>query len=181
MAFKPTGRSSKTAKKEEALQKSLSRYVRAKYPTAVFTSEQSGLAAGYSVASTLKATRSHATKHLDWQLAEPRGRFHGLYLELKKSKDTLLKKDGNYKADKRKITKKVKGLTVVIGEEDHIQEQHKSIVERRKKGFAAFFATGLDDAMRIVDWYMGLGEFGTGIKIYLNEEGTMIFDNENQK
>lgn len=175
MAFTPTGRSSKSAKKEEVLQKALSRYVRAKYPAAVFTSEQSGLAAGYSVAATLKATRSHVTKHLDWQLAEPRGCFHGLYIELKKSKDALLKKDGTYRADNRKITKKIGGQTIVIGQEDHIQEQHKSIGERRSKGFAAFFSTSLDDAIAIVDWYMNLGEYDNTKKINIDNTSVFIF------
>ena len=157
----------KSQKKEEGVQKTLSKMVKYKYPWAVFVSEQSGLFVGFAAAEMLKTTRSNHLKHLDWQLQEPRGQFHGLYLELKSDRSKLYLKDGvTYRADNRTVFKGKGNTKVAVGKEDRIQEQRKSIWNRRDRGFAAFFACGVDEAIAIVDWYMGLGEFtGKGDKL----------------
>jgi hypothetical protein len=147
----------KMQKKEETLQRSLSNYVKMKYPDAVFTSEQSGLFVTPSVMVMLKTTRSNHTKHLDWRLEEPRGGYFGLYLELKKEGTQLYKKDGvTLRVAMNAIYKGKGAKKVKIGEEDRHQLQSLSILDRRQKGYAAFFAVGFDEAIAAVDWYMAM-------------------------
>lgn len=62
---------------------------------------------------------------------------NGMFLELKREGTRILKKDGKLVADQ------------------HIREQHALLVELERRGYAARFAVGFDQAKQIIDWYLG--------------------------
>lgn len=123
--------------KESSIHVQLCNYVRLKYPDAIFTSESSGIRLTIGQAKKAKLLRS-SDKLPDFWLAEPRGGFHGLFLELKR--ESVYLKDGSLKNDK------------------HIQGQHQILLRLWGKGYWANFAIGLDDAIDMVNFYMNLGD-----------------------
>lgn len=68
---------------ESNIQIAVANYLRAKYPKALFTIAPSGIKLGIRTAKRLKAM-GYAAGTPDLLIFEPRGRFHGLMLELKK-------------------------------------------------------------------------------------------------
>jgi hypothetical protein len=82
-------------------------------------------------------------------ISEPKGSYHGLYIELKK--DSPLKKDGTLK-----MQTEVKRRGPLIIKVNHLEEQFKTIELLRSKGYCAFFSSSLDNAMEIADRYMEL-------------------------
>lgn len=131
-------RAIKYKRDEDKLQMALSKYVMLQYPSVVFSSDSSGIKLNQGQAMKLKAMRSQH-KHLDMFFAEPKGKYHGLYLELKKIDDSPFLKDGSLSTSK------------------HVQEQLEQILIMRKKGYAAYFAVGLDQSKLIVDRYLKTG------------------------
>lgn len=100
----------------------------------------------FDLAADLKLTIGQARKHKRLQqhrgypdlfIAEPRGKYHGAYIELKKAGTRIFKKDG----------------TLVANE--HIREQFDVLERLRKRGYMAEFACGFDEAKRIIDEYLG--------------------------
>jgi hypothetical protein len=71
-------------------------------------------------------------------IPEPRGRYHGLYIELKKDGEKLFKKDG-----KTPIS-------------DHVAEQFELIDKLTDRGYSAGFAIGFDKAKKVIDHYFEL-------------------------
>lgn len=72
----------------------------------------------------------------DLFIAEPRNGFSGLYLELKKDFSEVYKRDGS------------------LRDLPHIQDQQKMLFRLQKKGYAAVFACGFDDAIGIIGSYL---------------------------
>lgn len=128
----------KRKKDEENFQIALSEYIMLQYPKVVFNSDSSGLRLNIGQASKIKKMRS-THKHLDMFFAEPKGTYHGLYLELKAPSKSPFLKNGNMSSDQ------------------HVQEQLAQIMIMRGKGYAAYFAVGLDQAKLIIDRYMANG------------------------
>ena len=100
----------------------------------------------FDLAADLKLTIGQARKHKRLQqhrgypdlfIAEPRGEYHGAYIELKKAGTRIFKKDGTLVAD------------------EHIREQFDVLEQLRRKGYVAEFACGFDEAKRIIDEYLG--------------------------
>lgn len=137
IAHRLGGKGEVKAPREESIHIQLCAYVRAKYPNAIFTSESSGIRLTMGQAVKAKKLRS-SSKLPDFWLAEPRGIFCGLFLELKRSKDDIFRKDGSYK------------------QEAHIQGQLAVINRLIEKGYCASFAGGLSYAILQVDYYMSL-------------------------
>lgn len=107
----------------------------------------------FDLAADLKLTIGQARKHKRLQqhrgypdlfIAEPRGKYHGAYIELKKDGTRIFKKNG----------------TLVANE--HIREQFDVLEQLRRKGYVAEFACGFDEAKEIIDNYLG--------RSYANEE-----------
>lgn len=121
--------------KEESIHIQLCNYVRAKYPDTIFTSESSGIRLTIGQAVKAKKLRS-SSKLPDFWLAEPRGTFAGLFLELKRDREEIYLKDGS------------------LSRAAHVQAQEQILERLRLKGYAAGFAGGIDDAIRKVDTYM---------------------------
>ena len=100
----------------------------------------------FDLAADLKLTIGQARKHKRLQqhrgypdlfIAEPRGKYHGAYIELKKAGTRIFKKDGTLVAD------------------EHIREQFDVLEQLRKRGYVAEFACGFDEAKEIIDNYLG--------------------------
>lgn len=100
----------------------------------------------FDLAADLKLTIGQARKHKRLQqhrgypdlfIAEPRGEYHGAYIELKKAGTRIFKKDGTLVAD------------------EHIREQFDVLEQLRRKGYVAEFACGFDEAKKIIDGYLG--------------------------
>lgn len=100
----------------------------------------------FDLAADLKLTIGQARKHKRLQqhrgypdlfIAEPRGKYHGAYIELKKAGTRIYKKDGTLVADQ------------------HIREQFDVLEQLRKRGYVAEFACGFDEAKKIIDGYLG--------------------------
>lgn len=111
-------------------------HLRAKYPKVLFHSDfGSGVKLTQGQANVNKAIQ----KKRGWPdlfLPEPRGNFHGLFLELKKEGAQPFKKGGDLKDD------------------DHLREQNEWLEELRERGYHAQFAVGLDEAVAIIDAYL---------------------------
>ena len=121
--------------REYAIHKAVCDYLRLRYPCLLFNSDMSGLNLSQAQAGQAKMLRSDRG-YPDLVLYEPRGRFYGLFLELKKEGTTIVKKNGEMVAD------------------EHIREQAKIIMRLNAIGYKARFAIGLDDALQAIDDYM---------------------------
>jgi hypothetical protein len=120
--------------KEETIHQQLCAYIRAQYPTVIFTSEPSGLRLPIGQATKLKKLRS-GSKLPDLWILERRANYGGLFIELKTNYDSLYKKNGEYKTP-------------------HVKEQAEVIERLKQKGYAATFAVGFDGARMEVDMYL---------------------------
>ena len=126
---------------ESELQVQVAQYIRLHYPKVLFHSDYG---------SGIKLTKGQAIKQKrqngglrgwpDMFIAEPRNGMHGLFIELKKSGTRLKKKDGSWASS-------------------HLEEQNVMLNELGKRGYAAYFAVGYDEAKDIIDDYLG-GEDG---------------------
>jgi hypothetical protein len=125
--------------KEQSIHIQLCNYVRLKYPDVIFTSESSGIRLTMGQAVKAKKLRS-SSKLPDFWMAEPRGEYKGFFLELKRSRDEVFRKDGSLKKD------------------EHVKGQMEILERLQKKGYYAYFACGIDEAIDFVDSYMAYGE-----------------------
>ena len=121
--------------KEESLQISISRYLKLQYPEIYFMSDSSGLKLPMGLAVKAKKQRSkHA--QLDLVILQPSGHYNGLILELKKSRNQVYKKNGEFR----------KG--------EHIEDQNKSIFHLSNIGYKCGYIFSLDEAIKTIDDYL---------------------------
>jgi hypothetical protein len=133
---------------EKNIHKAFASYLRLRYPHTIFTSESSGVRVSIGQALALKATRSEHT-HLDVFISEPKGAYHGLYIELKR--ESPLKRDGSLKAENKKVR-----FGPIFKTINHLEEQYKTMLLLRDKGYCAFFSESLDNAIELADTYLAL-------------------------
>ncbi len=122
---------------EKIIHKQVCQYIRMQYPGVLFNSDLAGsmrLTIGQAVA--LKSLRSDRG-FPDIIIYEPKGQYHGLFIELKK--------------DGERVTNK-KGFPAT----PHIAEQFLIIERLKSKGYWAGFAVGFDEAKSLIDLYMKL-------------------------
>lgn len=123
--------------KESDLQVQVADYLRLRYPKVLFHSD---------FGSGIKLTKGQAMKQYrqnggrrgwpDMVLAEPRNGLHGLFIELKAKGVRLKKKDGTWASS-------------------HLEEQNEVLNKLQRKGYAAYFAVGFEEAKQIIDDYLG--------------------------
>ena len=133
---------------EKNIHKAFASYLRLRYPHTIFTSESSGVRVSIGQALALKATRSEHT-HLDVFVSEAKGAYHVLYIELKR--ESPLKKDGSLKAENKKVR-----FGPIFKTINHLEEQYKTMLILRDKGYCAFFSESLDNAIELADTYLAL-------------------------
>lgn len=123
--------------KESDLQVAVADYLRLRYPDVIFHSD---------FGSGIKLTKGQAMKQKrqnggrrgwpDMFIAEGRGKFRGLFIELKKDKTRIKKKNGEWASE-------------------HIAEQAQLLSRLRGRDYEAQFAVGFDEAVDIIDKYLG--------------------------
>ena len=126
---------------EAELQKQVATYIRMQYPDVVFHSDfGSGVKLNYKQAVMQKIQNGGRRAWPDMFIAEPQphGRdwYHGLFIELKKEGTRLKKKNGEWASD-------------------HIAEQYDVLDRLRFRGYKAEFAVGWDEAINLIDDYLG--------------------------
>jgi len=120
---------------ENLVHESVCHYLRYQYPDVFFFSDGSGLKLPFSIAkryAKLKSCRGVP----DLFIAAPVETYCGLFLELKTEKVRPFLKSG-------KLTKN-----------KHMKEQFYVLRHLQERGYAAFFACGVDQAITFIDYYM---------------------------
>lgn len=120
---------------EERIHFQVCDYMKVQYPKVFFISESSGLRVSPGMAAKLKRTRSNHV-HLDLYILEPKGKYHGLILELKA----------------KEIYKKNKPTELL--KNDHVEQQAETIKKLNEKGYKASFALSFVEAKKIIDAYL---------------------------
>ena len=122
-------------KSEEILHEEVARYIRFLYPKVIFNSDMSGVK--LTMFQAKKAAKLRSSRAFpDLVIYEPVDNYKGLFIELKADGVKVFKKDGSLVANK------------------HIKEQAEMIEKLREKGYAAHFACGIDEAIKIIDNYL---------------------------
>jgi hypothetical protein len=127
---------------EKTLHRHVCEYLKYAYPGIIFNSDLSGstkLTMGQAVA--LKKLRS-GRGFPDLMILEPRGKHHGLFIEIK-TEDTKLFKARTLNPDGS-----------VAFTTDHIKEQAEMIQKLSDRGYFASFGIGFDDIKNIIDSYL---------------------------
>lgn len=120
---------------EADIQLAVCDYLRAKYPLIIFNSDGAGNNVSHATAARNTLLRS-SNGYPDLFIAQPRGRYHGLFLELKRDDATVFLKDGSLSSSER------------------IVRQHAMLQALQDRGYAADFACGYDEAVEKIDIYM---------------------------
>jgi hypothetical protein len=122
---------------ELELQAQVADYIRLQYPDVIFHSDF-GSGIKLTMGQAIKQKRLNGGRRAwpDMLLAEPKSDYHALFIELKREGTRIFKKDGALVAD------------------EHIREQFDMLHDLRRKGYAAEFACGFDEAKKLIDDYM---------------------------
>lgn len=126
---------------EYNLQVQVIEYLKIRYPNVLFRSDLIGVRLTIGQAKKVKKIQN-GRGWPDLFIAEPRGGYTGLFLELKATFGDLYTKQGQLRETKR------------------IQEQHQVLAALTKRGYRAVFAAGFDEARRIIDDYLSLESSG---------------------
>lgn len=113
----------------------LCKWLKKEYPNVMFNTDMSGIRLSVGMARKAKSLRSH-NGFPDLFIIEPKGSYHGLFIELKRTGEKILMKDG-----KTPIS-------------DHVAEQFAVKLELKKRGFKTEFAIGLEHAKSIINNYL---------------------------
>lgn len=117
--------------------KAVCNYIRFKYPKVVFFSDLSGIKMPIGLAVKIKSLKS-SRGIPDLFIAEPRGEYSGLFIELKKTGEKLFKAKSN------------------LPSSEHIAEQLLMIDKLKTLGYYADFAIGYEQAVKMIDNYFNL-------------------------
>jgi len=121
--------------KEQSIQLQVCDFIRYQYPNVLFQCDlASGMKLTMGQASKAKRMRSNSG-FPDIFIAEPRGFFHGLYIELKRDGERIYKIDGTPASD-------------------HIANQIDLHRKLMAKGYDVCFAVGFDKAVSLIREYL---------------------------
>lgn len=131
---------------EETLSIQLAQYLRMQYPDVLFHYDY-GSGAKLTAGQAIKQKRLNGGKRAwpDLFIAEPRADsdndghpivYMGLFIELKRDKTNLRKRDGSWATE-------------------HIYEQNKMLAKLNERHYCADFAVGFDEAKKMIDSYLG--------------------------
>ena len=132
-------------KDEQKIAWAIAEYLTLKHPDIIYRFDvAAGLKMTIGQATVIKKKLLHKEGYPDLFIAEPRGKWHGLYLELKKDRNEVYKKDGGRRKNK------------------HVQVQRAMLDRLLKKGYAATFCFGVDDCINVIEGYL------QGYSVYAN-------------
>lgn len=127
--------------KEESIHRMVAEYIKIQYPKVIFRTD---FAAGIrmTIGQAVKHKKLQSSdKYPDLFLAEPRGGYAGLYLELKRDESEVFTKKGEWRED------------------EHVKGQREMLRKLREKGYSANFGLGFEDAKIAIDQYMSLKQY----------------------
>lgn len=125
-----------SSKAEEQIQLAIVNYIRYQYPDVLFRSDAAGFKLSVGQAKKMKALNGGIRAWPDLFIAEPKGKYSGLFLEIKKDGVRIFKQDGTLVSD------------------EHIREQFDMLADLRQRGYAAEFAIGFEGAKKLIDDYL---------------------------
>jgi hypothetical protein len=128
----------KMSRKEESLQTAICRYLKLQYPNVIFHCDHGGAKKRSFAEQGVMKKQQYKAGYPDMQVLKPVGKWHGLFLEVKKSYDELFYVTGELKP----------------GPSDHFYSQDDMHYELVQNGYAACFIWSLEDAIRVIDRYM---------------------------
>ena len=123
---------------EYDLYKAIAIYLSLQYPNVMYHFDPTGLSLTKTQAGKLKAIQ-HSSGYPDLFIMEPRGPYHGLFIEIKPEGTRIFKNNG------------------LIFVNEHIQQQSEFMIKLHKSGYYAVFACGFDDAKKTIDDYLRPG------------------------
>jgi hypothetical protein len=123
-------------RQEEKIQLTFCKIIDVKYPNLVYFSDSSGLHLPKGYAIKMSKIRNKKFKIPDMIFLHPNREFKGLCIELKKDRQTVYLKNGE------------------VRNQEHLQEQKKSLEHLIDLGYCACFCCGIDEAMLLLDKYM---------------------------
>lgn len=127
---------------EQALQKTVAEYLNIRYPGALWTASASGTGRIGVIAGSMLKMMGYRKGCPDILIFEPRGKYHGLHLELKTA--GLIYLDGD------------KTVTKPGGKA--IPEQADWIEQANARGYLAVVCTGIDETITVIDDYFRSGK-----------------------
>ncbi len=127
-------------KDEEKIQIQLAEWLVLRYPNVMFRCDLGGVRMPMGTAKKAKRMQGGRKSWPDLFIAEPRGRWKGLFLEIKAFHDDLFTKKGE------------------LRESVHIQEQSHILNALWDRGYAARFAVGFDGAKKEIQTYLEIAE-----------------------
>lgn len=123
---------------EKIIHQQICTYINLQYPNVIYTSDASGMRLTIGLRMEAKAKRCNNYVIPDLIILHPAGGFHGLMLEIKRTRNDLYKKGGGYLKS------------------EHIEAQTKAIEQLNKLGYHSGFACGFEEAKTVIDAYLKL-------------------------
>ena len=125
----------KKQKKEEIMQVQIAQYLKLTHPDIIFRMDMGGIRLNIGQA-VLWSRMQSGRAYPDCFIAEPRGGYFGLYIELKHSKDEVYTKKGE-----------LRNLR-------HIIEQNEMLIKLSHKGYVASFSYGFEHTVTLIENYL---------------------------
>lgn len=124
-------------KDEQKLSENIARYLSTQYPKLIFRFDiGADVKLTIGQASRVKNKLLHKRGYPDLFIAEVVNGYGGLYIELKKDKGEVYKKDGTFKKN------------------EHLEEQIKFHEQLKLKGYQVVFGLGFDDTVIKIKEYL---------------------------
>lgn len=136
----------KKKQQEKKLSYQIAAFIKLQYPKIEFRFDiAADLKLTIGQSAVVKDKLLHKRGYHDLTILEPKGKYHGLLLELKKDKSEVFKQNGELK---RKYNKKTNSC--------HNEEQRDHLDKMRKKGYIADYGFGFIDTVKKIKNYMDL-------------------------
>lgn len=122
---------------EYLVHKAICQYLNVQYPFVIYHSDAMGLNLTKAQRGMFKPLRK-STGFPDLMILEPKGVWHGMFLEIKADGKSPFKKDGTIKSS------------------EHLKNQDNYHAKLQLRGYKALFVVGFDQAKQVIDDYMNL-------------------------
>ncbi len=122
--------------KEESIQIMIADWLSRQYPWVMFRSDGGGLRLPIGLAVKFKRLNGGRRAWPDFFVAEPVGKYKGLFIEIKACRDDAYMKSGELRRTA------------------HVQEQAEVLLSLSERGYTAVFGCGFEDCIRIIKEYL---------------------------
>lgn len=121
--------------RERVIQQALTRWLRQEYPNIDFFNDWASGAYLTQGQNQARLAIASTNGWVDLFIAEPSRGYHGLFIELKREGVRPYLKNGQLSANPQ------------------IRIEHEFLMRQHQKGYCARFASGLEAAQQLIDWY----------------------------